>query len=413
MIQFTKKQLANGLKVLVNSDTSTQLITVNIMYNVGARDENPHKTGFAHLFEHLMFEGSRHIKHFDKPVEDAGGMSNAFTNNDVTNYYITLPAVNMETAFWLESDRMLELDFNQEKLDIQKKVVIEEFKERYLNKPYGDVWHHLRSMCYTQHPYQWPTIGKNIAHIEEAGLEDVRSFFFSHYAPNNAVLVVSGNVEAETVFDMAEKWFGDIPAREIQKRNLSKEPVQTERRQIEVSADVPKNMFYMAFPMPGFDQEGYHAVDFLTEILGYGESSRLFHRLVVEEQIFDDIHAYVLGSFDEGLAIISGMPSESVSFEKAEEKVWEVLEDLKQNLLPEEEILKLKNKAETAEAYELDNTQSRALKLALFETLGDAGRANYIRGKYNALQASELMETAAQYFKPECANVLHYKGKSK
>lgn len=408
MIPFEKKVLDNGLRVLVNSDFNTQLVTVNILYNVGARDEVETKTGFAHLFEHLMFEGSKNIAHFDQPVEDAGGSSNAFTSNDITNYYITLPAVNIETAFWLESDRMLELDFSQEKLDIQKKVVIEEFKERYLNNPYGDVWHNLRKLCYQKHPYKWPTIGISTQHVADASLDYVKSFFYKHYAPNNAILVVSGNITAEKVFELAQKWFGDIPTREIETRNLPREDEQRERRVLKVDSKVPKNMLYMAFPMPGFDQNEYHAVDFLTEVLGYGESALLFNNLVVKEPIFDDISAYVFGSLDDGLAIISGMPSEGISFEEAEEKVWEQIDKLHKEKITELEIARLLNKAETSEAYELDSTQNKALKLAMFENMGDANNANSIRDRYKALNADELMRVAQKYFVKTKSNILQY-----
>lgn len=409
MIAFERYTLKNGLRVLVNPDAATQMVTVNVLYNVGARDEEPEKTGFAHLFEHLMFEGSLNVKHFDKPVEDAGGMSNAFTSNDITNYYITLPAQNIETAFWLESDRMLGLDFSEEKLAIQKKVVIEEFKERYLNKPYGDVWHHLRKLCFKKHPYMWPTIGKETRHVEEATLDYVKHFFFTHYAPNNAVLTVSGNVQPEEVFALAEKWFGEIPAREVHARNLPQENEQTEERRLRVEAKVPKDVLYMAFPMPGFDREGYHAVDFLTEILGYGESSRLFHKLIVEQKIFDDISSYVLGSLDNGLAIISGMPAEGVSFETAEEEIWKVLLEIKEELIPGDEIQKLKNKAETSEAFDLDNGHNKALKLAMFENISKAEDANTIRDRYNALRDTDLQAAARLTFTREKANILHYK----
>jgi len=409
MIHFERHTLKNGLRVLVNPDEATQMVTVNVLYNVGARDEEPEKTGFAHLFEHLMFEGSLNVKHFDKPVEDAGGMSNAFTSNDITNYYITLPAQNIETAFWLESDRMLGLDFSEEKLSIQKKVVIEEFKERYLNKPYGDVWHHLRTLCYKEHPYMWPTIGKEIRHVEEATLDYVKHFFFTHYAPNNAVLSVSGNVKPEEVFALAEKWFGGIPAREVPVRKLPQEKEQTAERRLSVEAAVPKDLLYMAFPMPGFDREGYHAVDFLTEVLGYGESSRLFHKLIVEQKIFDDISSYVLGSLDNGLAVISGMPAEGVSFAMAEAEIWKVLEEIKSTPVPQDEIQKLKNKAETSEAFDLDNGQNKALKLAMFENISRAEDANTIRNRYNALQAAELQQAACATFSNTKANILHYK----
>ncbi|HET6767388.1 MAG TPA: pitrilysin family protein, partial [Chitinophagaceae bacterium] len=276
MIQFERFVLANGLKVIVHQDLSTPMAVVNIMYDVGARDEDPEKTGFAHLFEHLMFGGSINIPTYDSPLQMAGGENNAYTSNDVTNYYIQLPAENLETAFWLESDRMLSLAFGEKSLDVQRKVVSEEFKEHYLNKPYGDVWHKMRELAYKVHPYRWMTIGKELSHIENAKLDDVRNFFFKHYRPTNAILVVAGNVTVEKVTALAEKWFGDIPAGEKYVRNLPQEPAQAEARKLEVKADVPLDAFYKCWHIYPRTDKRYYIADLITEILSGGGSSRLF-----------------------------------------------------------------------------------------------------------------------------------------
>ena len=286
MISFERFTLSNGLTVIVHPDHSTPMAVVNIMYNVGSRDENPEKTGFAHLFEHLMFGGSVNISNYDEPLQMAGGENNAYTTNDLTNYYLQIPVQNLETGFWLESDRMLSLAFGEKSLDVQRKVVCEEFKEHYINKPYGDVWHKLRTLAYTTHPYRWMTIGKDLKHVEDARLQDVKDFFFRHYTPCNAILAVAGPVTTEEVRSLAEKWFGPIPSGTKYERSLPAEPRQTEDRVLEVTSAVPLDALYKTWHMGSRLEDSYYAADLVTEIMGGGGSSRLFQGLVKKNKLF-------------------------------------------------------------------------------------------------------------------------------
>src|SRR5687767_10301118 len=347
MILFEKFTLANGLRVIVHRDTSTPMAVVDIMYDVGARDEDAERTGFAHLFEHLMFGGSLNIPMYDEPLQMAGGENNAYTTNDLTNYYIQLPSENLETAFWLESDRMLSLAFTDKSLDVQRKVVCEEFKEHYLTKPYGDAWHKMRDLAYKKHPYRWMTIGKELSHIENAQLQDVKNFFFKHYRPSNAILVVAGNVTVEKVKELAEKWFGDIPPGEKDKRNLPVEPEQEEARKLEVKANVPLDALYKCWHMPARMDKRYYAVDLLTDILGGGGSSRLFQVLVKEKQLFSNIECYHFGSSDAGLLTIEGKLVKGVKLVDAEKAVEDELAKIKTEQVKETELQKVKNKTES------------------------------------------------------------------
>jgi predicted Zn-dependent peptidase len=325
VVQFERFTLSNGLRVIVHQDTSTPLAVLNVMYDVGSKDEDPGRTGFAHLFEHLMFGGSANIPEYDEPLQMAGGENNAYTTNDLTNYYIQLPAENLETAFWLESDRMLSLAFSEKSLDVQRKVVCEEFKEHYLNKPYGDVWHKLRELAYQVHPYRWMTIGKELSHIENARLEDVKSFFFKHYRPVNAILSVAGNVTAEQVRGLAEKWFGPIEAGDKYIRQLPVEPVQSSQRKLEVYADVPLDALYKCWHMSARLDPGYYAADLITEILGGGQSSRLYQVLVKEKKLFSNIDCSHHGTVDKGLVSIEGKLVKGVKMEEAERALEEEL----------------------------------------------------------------------------------------
>ena len=364
--------------VLVHEDKSTPMAVVNVMYDVGARDEDPNKTGFAHLFEHLMFGGSINIPMYDEPLQMAGGENNAYTTNDLTNYYCQLPAENIETAFWLESDRMLSLAFSKKSLDVQRKVVSEEFKEHYINKPYGDAWHKMRELAYTEHPYRWMTIGKDLSHIENATLQDVKDFFYKHYTPINAVLVVAGNVTTEQAKQLAEKWFGDIPAGEKYQRNLPVEPVQTEARKLEVKADVPLDALYKCWHIyPRLQDTRYYVADLITEILSGGGSSRLFQALVKEKKLFSNIECYHLGSTDTGLLTIEGKLVKGVSMKDAEDAVIEEIKKLQQEGVTEKEIQKVKNKTESLMAFEDMSVVSRATSLAMYELLGDAEPDKY------------------------------------
>ncbi|HMT73561.1 MAG TPA: pitrilysin family protein [Chitinophagaceae bacterium] len=408
MIHFERFVLANGLRVIVHQDTSTPMAVMNIMYDVGARDEDPNRTGFAHLFEHLMFGGSVNIPNYDEPLQMAGGENNAYTTNDLTNYYIQLPAENLETAFWLESDRMLSLAFGEKSLDVQRKVVCEEFKEHYLTKPYGDVWHKMRELAYTTHPYKWMTIGKELSHIENAQLEDVKNFFFKHYRPVNAVLVVAGNVTTEKVKELAEKWFGDIPSGEKYVRSLPPEPEQTVERRSEIKAKVPLDALYKCWHMGSRLDNSYHATDLLTDILSGGGSSRLYQTLVKEKKLFSNIECHHFGSTDAGLVVIEGKLVKGVKIEDAENAVEEELEKMKAALVGENELQKVKNKTESMITFEDMSVMSRANSLAYYEILGDAAWMNDELDKYAAVTTQDILEQSRKIFRKENCNTIYY-----
>ena len=411
MIKFQKFVLDNGLRVLVHEDHNTAMACVNILYDVGARDESPEQTGFAHLFEHLMFGGSVNIPNYDTPLQRVGGENNAFTSNDITNYYITLPAVNIETAFWLESDRMLSLAFSEQSLDVQKQVVVEEFKQRYLNQPYGDAWLRLRPLAYQVHPYKWATIGKEISHIEEARMEDVKAFFTKHYNPLNAIMVVSGDVTLEQVKQLTDKWFGEIPSGVKYNRNLPSEPVQTAARRLEVEADVPVDAVHMVFHGPGRLSSEYQAMDLISDILSRGSSSRLFRKLVKEKKMFSEINAYVTGSIDDNLFVIEGKPSEGISTAEAEAAIWEQLTFLKNTEVNAEELEKVKNKIESTLVFAELSILDKAMNLAYYELLGDGDLYNVEIGKYLTVTAAEVRAQANQIFREENSSTLIYHAK--
>jgi predicted Zn-dependent peptidase len=411
MIQFDRFQLANGLRVIVHPDHTTPNAVLNVMYDVGARDEDPERTGFAHLFEHLMFGGSINIPEYDEPLQRAGGENNAYTTNDLTNYYIQLPAVNLETAFWLESDRMLSLAFSEKSLDVQRKVVCEEFKEHYINKPYGDVWHKMRTLAFKSHPYRWMTIGKDLKHIEEATLNDVKAFFKKHYCPANAVLVVAGPVKTEDVRVMAEKWFGEIPSGDKYDRRLPQEPAQTETRRLVVEADVPLDALYMCWHMPARMEPGYQAVDMLTDILGSGASSRLHQSLVKEQKLFSNVECYHFGSTDRGLLTIEGKLVTGVTLEAAEAAVQKEIDKLLAQKVTEDELQKAKNKTESMIAFEDMSVMNRATSLAHYELLGDADMMNTEFARYAAVTIKDVLVQAEQIFRMENLNVMYYRSK--
>lgn len=409
MIQVNRYTLANGLRIVHNEDDSTQMVALNLLYDVGARDEDPSHTGFAHLFEHLMFGGSLHIPDYDTPVQNAGGENNAWTNNDITNYYITLPHQNVETGFWLESDRMLSLDFSPKSLEVQRQVVIEEFKQRNLNQPYGDASHLLRELAYESHPYRWPTIGKEIAHIAQATLEEVKDFFFRFYAPNNAILAVTGHISFEETIRLAEKWFGPIPARNISPRQLPAEKPQTAVRRKTVERKVPVDTIYMAFHMSNRMHPDYYVYDMITDILSNGRSSRFIQSLVQEQKLFTSIDAYISGSLDEGLLHVTGKPVEGVSLEQAEEAIWKELEKMKTVPVSEQELEKVKNRYESEQIFNNINYLNVATNLAFFELTGKAEDINEEVGKYRAVTAEQIQATSARCFVPENCSILYYK----
>jgi len=407
-IDFNQFTLKNGLKVLVHERTDTQLASLNILYNVGARNESPERTGFAHLFEHLMFEGSVNVPAYDKPLQQVGGDNNAFTTNDITNYYLTLPAGNIETGFWLESDRMLSLAFTQERLEVQRKVVVEEFRQRYLNQPYGDVMHILRPLIYKKHPYRWPTVGIEPSHIENATLKDVKDFFFSWYAPNNAILTVAGNVKTKEIEKLAQKWFGPIEKRNLIKINIPEEPVQKEYRKLTVKKDVPYDALFMAFKMPGRLHPEFHSCDLLSDILGNSRSSRLWKKLAVKKPVFSDISSYISGSNDTGFILIEGYLNSNVKITDAENEVWKVIEELRTGKISARETGKVVNKAESTTLFHTMGVAQISLTLAIYESLGDASLINKEHLNYRAVTEDKIVTAANKYLTRKNACVLHY-----
>ncbi len=408
MIQFNKFQLANGLRVIVHEDPSTPMVVLDVLYDVGAKDEDPEKTGFAHLFEHLMFGGSKNIPDFETPLQLAGGENNAYTTNDLTNYYSQMPAENVETAFWLESDRMLSLAFSEKSLDVQRKVVCEEFKEHYINKPYGEVWFKMRELVYREHPYRWMTIGKELSHIENATLADVKNFFSVHYRPINAILVVAGNVKTDHVKELAEKWFGPIPPGEKYIRNIPKEPTQTAARKLELHADVPLDAIYKCYHMASRTEDGYYYADLLTEVLGGGTSSRMHEALVKEKKLFSQIECYHTGSVDAGLVVIEGKLIKGVNMEEADRAIEEELTKIKSKPVDEKELTKVKNKTESAILFEDMSVMNRANSLALYELLGDANLMNTELAKYQSVTADDMLGAAIQIFDEKNGSTLYY-----
>ncbi len=409
MIKFEKFKLDNGLTVIVHQDKSTPIACINILYDVGARDENPEQTGFAHLFEHLMFGGSANVSNFDEPLQRVGGENNAFTTNDITNYYLTLPADNLETGFWLESDRMMNLAFSEKSLEVQRNVVIEEFKQRYLNQPYGDVWLLLRPLAYKVHPYKWDTIGKEISHIENAKMDDVKNFFKKFYTPDNAIMVVAGNVDLGNVKQLTEKWFAPIPKGKKEERKLPAEPFQTEARTLTVERDVPLDAIYKVYHMCSrFDKE-YYSVDLLSDILSQGNSSRLHNELIKEKKIFSEIHAFVMGDMDKGLFVISGKLTKGVDLMLANESIEFVLDKFKNELVSEKELTKVKNKSEATHIFGEIDVLSKATNLAISELMGDAEIINHETEKYLAVSAEEIRQQANIIFRKQNCSTLFYK----
>lgn len=408
MVNYNRFTLKNGLRVLVHEDHTTPMAVVNLLYDVGSRDENPEQTGFAHLFEHLMFGGSLNIPNYDGPLQLVGGENNAFTSNDITNYYITLPALNIETAFWLESDRMLSLAFSEKSLDVQRNVVSEEFKQRYLNQPYGDSWLKLSPLAYKDHPYQWPTIGKELAHIEQAKMEDVKAFFKKHYTAQNAILVVAGNVQLEEVKTLAEKWFESIPAGNHYQRQLPVEKKQVKARRKVIKSDVPNDSIMIAFHMEGRTDPSYYTCDLISDILSQGQSSRLYRRLLKEQELFSEINAYITGSIDPGLFIVEGKPHQGVSIEQAEAALWAELQKMKDEFVLDYELEKVKNKTESTLEFAELSILNKAMSLAYFELLGDANGINQEAEHYLAVTVEDIKKQSQKMFRKGNSSTLIY-----
>ena len=409
MIRINKYCLSNGLCLIHHQDKETQMVALNLLYDVGSKDENPDRTGFAHLFEHLMFGGSVNIPDFDTPLQKAGGENNAWTSNDITNYYSVVPRQNVETAFWLESDRMLGLDFSEKSLSVQKQVVIEEFKQRNLNQPYGDIPLLIRPLAYKVHPYRWPTIGKRVEHIEQVKLEDVKSFFYKHYAPNNAILAVTGNISFEEAVDLTEKWFGTIERRDIESRNLPAEPIQKSARFQEVSRPVPLDSITKVYHMCRRMDEEYHCFDLLSDILSNGRSSRLFQRLVMDRKLFADIDASITGDIDAGLFMIKGKVNKGISLEEADRAIVEELRRLGENEVSAYELQKVVNKFESNDLFSNINYLNKATNLAYYELLDKAENIDSEIEKYKGVTSRTLKEVAERAFVEENSSTLYYR----
>lgn len=412
MINYRRFSLENGLRVLVHEDKSTPLVAMNILYNVGSRDEDQGRTGLAHLFEHLMFGGSINIPEYDTPLQLVGGDNNAFTNNDITNYYLTIPSENIETGFWLESDRMLELDFSQKNLDNQKNVVIEEFKQRYLNQPYGDAILKIRSLAYKVHPYRWPTIGMDISHIENVGLDHIKDFFFSYYAPNNAVLSLTGNISYELAYNLTQKWFGPMERRKVQERNLPSEPLQNEERILIIEKDVPASALYKVWHIGPRMSSDFYTLDLITDLLAGGESGRLHTQLVRDKKLFSEINAYISSDIDPGLITIQGKLMKGIDIQQAEEAVNKVIADLK-NTLETRDMEKVRNKFESSTVFSNTSILNKAMNLSFCELLGNPDLINQEVETYRKVTTEMVIEASNKYLiQPNCST-LYYKSNRK
>jgi predicted Zn-dependent peptidase len=409
MISYEQFTLANGLQVIVHEDPTTTLAVMDVIYDVGSRDEEAHRTGFAHLFEHLMFGGSENIPNYDTPLQRVGGENNAFTTPDLTNYYISVPSQNLETAFWLESDRMKQLAFNPESLEVQRKVVIEEFKQRYLNQPYGDLWLKFRPLIYEVHPYRWATIGADIKHIEEATLENVKAFFAQYYVPANAILVVAGKVTVDEVKVLAKKWFEPIPGGEKPLRHRMQEPEQWDDRQMEISADVPADRIYRAYPVPGRYDSGFYAVDLMSDLLGRNESSFLYIQLVQDARIFDSLHAHQTGSLDPGLLVIQGQVADGISLEAAEKALDAALEQFVNSGIQEADLQRVKNQAESSLVFGEVEVLNRAMNLAMAANAGNVDFVNMEADQIAAVPLADLQFWADKLFVRGKKNTLLYR----
>lgn len=411
MIAYKEYFLENGLQLIVHKDASSPMVAFNLLYKVGAKNEQESRTGFAHLFEHLMFGGSVNIPSFDGPLQEVGGENNAFTSNDLTNYYMLLPKESLETAFWLESDRMLALEFNPKSLEVQRQVVIEEFKQRYLNQPYGDVYLLLRPLAYLKHPYKWATIGKDISHIEEANMDEVKAFFYKFYRPNNAILSVVGDVDSDEIFSLTQKWFGPIESGETIKNDYLHEEQQVQERTLTVERDVPLDAIYKAYHMPERLHPDYYATDLITDILSLGNSSRLYRRLVKEKSLFNDLNAYITGDIDPGLLIIAGKLNPGVEMNLAEKAIEDELQKLVNELVPEEELQKVKNKMQAAHEFGQTTILNKAMALAISAFIDHAELVNEEIDSYKKVDVQQIQQVAKELFRKENCSTLYYKAK--
>ena len=411
-LKYNSYTLENGLRVIVHRDKSTPIVAMNIIYRVGSRDENPERTGFAHLFEHLMFGGSVNVPKYDEPLQKAGGENNAFTNNDFTNYYLTIPKNNIETAFWLESDRMLSLAFSEKSLDVQRQVVVEEFKQNYLNQPYGDVYLLLKPLAYKVHPYQWNTIGKDISHIEQATMEDVQAFYKKFYNPDNAILTIAGDVDPEEMFKLSEKWFGSIPRGKEIKRNYQQEPRQDEERELVVERNVPQNAIYLAWHMDGRSANGFYKADLISDVLSNGNSSRMYQKLIKKSKMFSDISAFITGDVDPGLFIVTGKLLNGTTLQEAEDAILSELNDICRQPVTEEELKKINNKIEANLLFGRMSVLNKAMALGYYEMLGSASMMEDEISKYRNVTLKDIQDTANEIFLETKPSKLLYQAKS-
>ena len=411
MISYKKKVLENGLTAIVHEDKSSPMVAVNILYKVGSKHEDPEHTGFAHLFEHLMFSGSKHVDSFDNYIQTAGGENNAFTNADLTNFYDVVPAENLETVLWLESDRMLNLTIDEKNLDVQRKVVVEEFKETCLNPPYGDVHHHLSDLCYKKHGYRWPTIGKDVSHIEKAKLEEVSYFFNKYYGPNNAIICLTGNIEHEHGFELIEKWFGDIPSRPTGEIADEQEPEQLEYRHKLAYGNAPIESLYLAFHTPNRAAKNFYACDLISDLLCNGRSSRFYSKLFKEQKIVSHIDCYLTGAVDTGLLMIEAKPADGYTIEQVKAEIWKELELIKSELVSEHELTKVKNKVENSIVFSEMSIVNKGINLCFFESIGDIELINSESKLYQQITSEEIQENAIRMFQEAKCSELIYKQK--
>lgn len=409
MLPYHQFFLNNGLEVIVHEDPSSKMAVFNLLYKVGSRNEEVGKTGLAHFFEHLMFGSSKNVPVFDRELERVGGSCNAFTSPDITNYYITLPASNIETAFWLESDRMLQLTLSDKTIETQRKVVIEEYKQRYLNQPYGDIWHHLRDLSYVEHPYRWPTIGQHLSDIENYQRKDVWDFYQTYYSPENAILVVGGNVTKPQIERLSQKWFGPIPSKKQELLTVIPEPIQQEKRVKTIEAKVPTDALYKAYKMPGKLAEGYAAADLISDLLGFGKSSILEQKLVKKGKLFASVSAYVLGSVDPGLLVFSGKMDSGVTSEEGEQALEEEIQAFLSKEISEESLQKIKNQGEAMKSYESIQLLNRVFNLAYYASLGSPELYMTEFENKSKIKAEEISNWASKILVEENSNVIHYK----
>ena len=408
MIQFSKHTLSNGLRLLLHEDHTTPLVSLNILYNVGARNEMPSRTGFAHLFEHLMFGGTPNVPDYDLVVNNLGGESNAFTNNDYTNYYLTVPAEALPQALELEADRMRLLDFSQRSLDVQKRVVTEEYNQRYVNQPYGDKWLLLRPLCYKVHPYRWCTIGSDIAHVAQASIADVEQFFYRYYRPNNAILSLAGNLDSAKAIELVEHYFADIQPSAQSADPLPVEPVQTARRELSVEREVPASCFIQAFHMPGVGEKDYYVCDLLSDVLSNGQSSRMYDQLVRQQGLFTELNAYITGESHPGLFVVEGRLADGTSMQSAEQAVSEQLCRLSQEPVSDHELQKVVNKYENTFVFSHYKASDRAMSLCYYEWLGHPDWVNDDPLHYRSITPADLQRVAANIFTNSNSNVIYY-----